>query len=136
MELLCSLRKIPAGEAWCSRLFPPDGSDVQLFPEFAANGGGISTNGLLLANDGNFWLTQYDLGTDFGDLFAVSPSNGKIIHDLKLFSPSAAVGAHPSAVIQTKDGILHGLAYDYGNVPKGDFGGGTVFTINVGLPAQ
>jgi len=113
-----------------------DGSHLQLFPQYnkTLNGGGGTE--LLLASDGNFWIPENPGAGNSGDVITLSPSDGKVIGRLAPFSTSAAVGAFPSSLIQAKDGTLWGTASDYGVVSKGHFGGGTVFSLNVGLPPR
>jgi len=114
----------------------PDGSDLRLYPEYESNSTALATNGILLGSDGNLWLAGYNFGTNSGEIIALSPSTGKVIRTLSPFSASAAVGASPSTIIQTKNGILHGATYQGGVVSAGHFAGGTIFSLNLGLPAQ
>ena len=111
----------------------PDGGNLQLFPQYATAAEGGSAVGLLLASDGNFWVTESDSATGVsGAIVTLSPSDGTAIQTLTPFG--GAAGSYPSALIQAKDGTLWGEAA--GGVVAGSdhFAGGTVFSLNEGLP--
>lgn len=113
-----------------------DGSNLQLFPFYTTQDGAGSPDGLLLASDGNFWVADYNGTSGYGDIITLSPTDGSLIQRLSPFSSSAAVGAFPAEIIQAKDGILWGSTYQYGKVTSGFFADGTIFSLNVGLPAR
>ncbi len=113
----------------------PDGSNLQLFPFFTTVGSG-STQSLLLASDGNFWIPNLN-GTDgYGAIMTVSPIDGSLIQTLSPFSATAAVGAYPTSLLQDSKGILWGTTDSYGKAPKNHFADGTVFSLNAGLPPR
>jgi uncharacterized repeat protein (TIGR03803 family) len=109
-----------------------DGSHLHVFP-LQKNIGG---SGLLLATDGNFWSAQYNGGNGYGAILTISPAQGTVIQTLTPFGASAAMGAYPDWLIQAKDGTLWGSTEQYGKVPSGHFGDGTVFSLNLGLPPR
>ncbi|HKH99610.1 MAG TPA: choice-of-anchor tandem repeat GloVer-containing protein [Candidatus Sulfotelmatobacter sp.] len=111
-----------------------DGSHLQLSPLYNATLLGGGPMELLLGGDGNFWIPESVGGTGSGDLIALSPSNGKVLQTLAPFGTAAPAGAFPSSLMQAKDGTLWGTASEYGVVPKAHFGGGTVYSVNLGLP--
>jgi streptogramin lyase len=114
----------------------PDGGNFQLFPEYDTTLSGGGPVGLLLASDGNLWVT--DAGNPFagssgyGAIVTLSPSDGAAIQTLAFFG--GAAGSYPAELIQAKDGTLWGEA-ERGVVTESDhFAGGTVFSLNEGLP--
>lgn len=114
----------------------PDGSDLHLFPFYTHQDGAGFPDGLLLASDGNFWMANYNGTSGYGNIIEISPATGAVVKTLNPFGASAAVGAFPAEIIQAKDGTLWGLTTQYGTVPSGHFADGTVFSLNVGLPAR
>ena len=106
----------------------PDGSHLQLFSPYTttANPG----TELLLASDGNFWFPKITSGS--GDIVSLSPSSGQVIQTLTPFNASVH---DPVEIIQAKDGLLWGVAAG-GIVTSGHYGGGTVFSLNAGLPPR
>ncbi len=108
----------------------PDGSNLQLFPEFTTTTG----NGpqLLSASDGNLWFPQATGSSKNGNLVAISPITGNVAQTLSPFSSSVFA---PVQIIQVADGTLWGVASG-GVVTSGHFGGGTVFHVNAGLPPR
>lgn len=114
-----------------------DGSHLQLYPEYNSTLSGGGPVELLLASDGNFWIPDSTGGgSGNGDIVALSPSEGKVLQAIAPFSTSAAVGASPSWLMQDANGALWGTTSAYGIVPKGEFGGGTVFSLDAGLPPR
>lgn len=113
-----------------------DGSNLQLFPFYNTIAGGGTPDGLLLASDGNFWVADLNGSTGYGDIIALSPSDGTLLQTLTPFSSSAAVGAYPLEIIQAKDGTLWGSTDSFGKFTKGHFADGTVFSLNAGLPPR
>lgn len=113
-----------------------DGSDLQLLPFFTTKNGGGSPDGLVLATDGNFWMADYNGLNGYGDIVKISPTTGKLLNRLQLFGASAAVGAYPAEIIQTSDGKFWGSTYGLGKSTAGHFADGTVFSLNLGLPAK
>jgi uncharacterized repeat protein (TIGR03803 family) len=105
----------------------PDGSNLKFFPP---SGSGAN---LLLASDGNFWIPN-SASSVSGDIVALSPVDGTVLHTLTPFSPSAPVGTVPSWLIQAKDGTLWGTTSDFGRATSGHFGSGTVYSLKLGLP--
>src|SRR5580692_1286152 len=69
-----------------------DGSNLKLFPEYNTTPNGVTPTGLLLASDGNLWVSQ-NLPNN---LVALSLSTGTVLKTLKPFSTNAAVGAPPA----------------------------------------
>jgi uncharacterized repeat protein (TIGR03803 family) len=115
----------------------PDGGNFQLFPEYDTTLAGGGPVGLLLASDGNLWVT--DSGNPFaagssgyGAIVTLSPSNGAAIQTLTFLGGSA--GSYPADLIQAKDGTLWGDAAGGVVTGSGHFAGGTVFSLNEGLP--
>jgi len=112
-----------------------DGSDFQVFPEYNTD---VSTlpGALLLATDGNFWITSYN-GTDgYGNIVTVSPSDGTMLETVAQFSATDAAGSYPQALIQAQDGMFWGMTETNGKAPKGFFADGVVFSLNAGLPPR
>jgi uncharacterized repeat protein (TIGR03803 family) len=109
-----------------------DGSNLKLFPEYNTTPNGVTPTGLLLASDGNLWVSQ-NLPNN---LVALSLSTGTVLKTLKPFSINAAVGAPPAALLQVKDGTLWGTTTMFGKVSAGHFGDGVVYNLNAGLPPR
>jgi hypothetical protein len=59
-----------------------------------------------------------------------------LLQTFKPFGSSAAVGAYPAVLIQTKDGTLWGSTTQYGKASTNHFADGTVFSLNLGLPPR
>jgi streptogramin lyase len=113
----------------------PDGGNLQLFPEYDTTLSGGGPVGLLLASDGNLWVT--DSGNPFGSgangaIVTLSPADGTAIQTLTPFG--GAAGSYPADLIQAKDGTLWGEAAGGVVAGSGHFAGGTVFSLNEGLP--
>jgi uncharacterized repeat protein (TIGR03803 family) len=105
----------------------PNGSNLQFFPVVANLG-----PELLLASDGNFWYPA--TGSTYGTLVTISPSDGAIVQTLTPFSESVS---NPTEIIQAADGTLWGVGGGVGTVSgSGHFSGGTIFSLNVGLPRR
>jgi len=109
-----------------------DGSNLKLFPEYNTTPNGVTPTALLLASDGNLWVSQ-NLPNN---LVALSLSTGTVLKTLKPFSINAAVGAPPAALLQVKDGTLWGTTTMFGKVSAGHFGDGVVYNLNAGLPPR
>jgi streptogramin lyase len=109
-----------------------DGSNLKLFPEYNTTPNGVTPTGLLLASDGNLWVSQ-NLPNN---LVALSLSTGTVLKTLKPFSTNAAVGAPPAALLQVKDGTLWGTTTMFGKVSAGHFGDGVVYNLNAVLPPR
>jgi len=114
----------------------PDGSNLQLFSFYSTQAGAGSPQAMLLASDGNFWVTNYNGTSGYGSILTISPADGTVIQTFSPFSSTAAVGAYPAELIQAPNGVLWGSTYSFGNVPKNYFGDGTVFSLNAGLPPK
>jgi hypothetical protein len=114
----------------------PDGSNLQLFPFYTNQDGAGAPQLMLFASDGNLWVDDYNGADGYGDLVALSPTDGSLVQRLSLFSPAAAVGAYPTDVIQLPDGTFMGTTNQNGVTPKGFFADGTVFSLNAGLPRR
>jgi len=114
----------------------PDGSHLQFFPEYNTTLSGGGPAGLLLASDGNFWIPDNGGGSSSGAIITLSPTDGKVLQTFAPFGTAAAVGVSPSGLVQAKDGTLWGTTSDYGKAPSGHFGGGTVYSLNAGLPPR
>jgi hypothetical protein len=115
---------------------PTSGGSAQLFPEYDTSIP-ASPVGMLLASDGNFWVTYSGSsaatdGNQFGSLITLSPVDGTVIQTLTPFG--GAGGSNPAGVIQVKDGTLWGEASGGAVTGAGKFAGGTVFSLNLGLP--
>jgi uncharacterized repeat protein (TIGR03803 family) len=109
-----------------------DGSNLKLFPEYNTTPNGVTPTGLLLASDGNLWVSQ-NLPNN---LVALSLSTGTVLKTLKPFSTNAAVGAPPAALLQVKNGTLWGTTTMFGKVSAGHFGDGVVYNLNAVLPPR
>jgi hypothetical protein len=114
----------------------PDGSNLKLFPFYTTVAGGGSPEGILLASDGNFWISNYNGSSGYGDIITLSPSTATVLQTLTPFGGTAAVGAYAAGLIQAKDGTLWGSTYQGGKAPAGHFADGTVFSLNAGLPPR
>lgn len=113
-----------------------DGSNLQLFPFYTTQDGAGAPESMLLASDGNFWVTNFNGTTGQGTIITLSPNDGSLIQTLAPFSPTATVGANPAGLLQAPSGILWGSTYSYGHAPKNHFGDGTVFSLNANLPPR
>jgi len=113
-----------------------DGNDLHLYPLYNSTLSGGGPAGLVLGSDGNFWIPGASGGNGNGDVVALSPSDGKVVRTFAPFGTSAPVGASPSSLLQAKDGTVWGTTSQDGIVSKGHFGGGTVYSLNAGLPPR
>jgi uncharacterized repeat protein (TIGR03803 family) len=113
-----------------------DGNNLQLFPFYNTYPGGGTPENMILASDGNFWNTDYNGRTGYGDIISVSPSTGALLQTLELFGTEGVIGAYPTGIIQAKSGTLWGSTGDFGNYTNGHFAAGTVFKLNAGLPPR
>ncbi len=113
-----------------------DGSNLQLFPEYNTLPSGGSPEAMLLASDGNFWVSNYDGNSGYGNILAISASQGTVLRTLSPLGAASPVGAYLAGLVQSKDGKLWGSTYSYGTAPQGQFGDGVVFSVNAGLPPQ
>jgi hypothetical protein len=112
----------------------PDGGNFQLFSLFTTTTGG--GEGLLAASDGNFWAPRSVGSSVDGDILKLSPSDGSLLQTLTPFSSSVS---NPVEILEAKDGTLWGVGVGagVGTVSgSGHFSGGTVFSLNVGLPPR
>jgi len=109
-----------------------NGSNLQLLPLFTTvTGGGTE---LLLASDGNFWAPRSTGSSKFGDVVTLAPSTGALIQTLTPFGTKVA---NPAAIIEASDGTLWGVGAGTGTVSgTGKFSGGTIFSLNAGLPPR
>lgn len=114
----------------------PDGSDLHVFAFYTTQNGAGAPDGLVLASDGKFWMANYNGTTGYGNIITLSPSTGQILQTISPFSAVAAVGAYPAEIIQTSDGRFWGSTYQNGKSTTGHFADGTVFNLNLGLPAK
>lgn len=116
----------------------PNGENLQFFPFYNdLAGGGQPSRELLLASDGNFWLTDISGGSaGYGEVIALSPTDGSQLLSISPFSATAAVGAFPAALVQANDGTLWGSTGGYAKSSKGHFANGTIYTIDAGLPPR
>jgi sugar lactone lactonase YvrE len=117
-----------------------DGSNLQLFPFYTTVDGAGAPDGLLLASDGNFWMAvstgSSGGNTSYGDIIALSPADGTLIKTIRPFNAAGTLGAFPEMLMQAEDGTLWGTTDQYGKAPTGQFGDGTVFSLNAGLPPK
>jgi len=103
-----------------------------LLPLFTTVTGGATE--LLLASDGNFWAPRSAGSTKFGDIVTLSPSSGALIQTL---TPFGSRVANPAVIIEASDGTLWGVGGGTGTVSGlGHFSGGTIFSLNAGLPRK
>jgi hypothetical protein len=110
----------------------PDGGDFQLFSLFTTVTGGGA--GLLSASDGNFWSPRSVGSNADGDILKLSPSDGSLLQTL---TPFSATVSNPVEILEAADGTLWGVGGGSGTVSgSGHFSGGTVFSLNVGLPPR
>lgn len=84
------------------------------------------------ASDGNLWSVFPDNGASGnGTVFSLG-LDGKL---LRTISFDGTNGRTPTQLLQRSDGTLVGVTAAGGVVNKGDLSGGTIFTLNDGLPA-
>jgi len=114
----------------------PDGSGLNLFSFYTTQDGAGAPDGLTLASNGNFWVANYNGTSGYGNIIELSPSTGQILKTVSPFGANAAVGAYPAEIIQTSDGKFWGSTYQGGKSTTGHFADGTVFSLNLGLPAK
>jgi sugar lactone lactonase YvrE len=105
-----------------------DGSNLQVYPVYTTDSN-VSPDGLVLASDGNFWMTEYYGSVGFGDIVALSPADGSLIQTLTPFSATSADGGGPVELFSAAGGRLWGVSSLYGQAPKGSYGGGVLFTL-------
>ncbi len=115
-----------------------DGSNLQLFPFYTSSPGRGTPQTMLLASDGNFWVADENgiNGDNYGDIVTLSPVDGSLIQTFDSFSTTSPLGTFPTTLIQAPDGVLVGSTIQYGKAPAKQFGDGTVFTLNAGLPSK
>jgi hypothetical protein len=107
-------------------------SNFQLLPLFTSVTGGATE--LLLASDGNFWAPRIQGSSTHGDILTLSPSSGAAI---QVLTPFGTTVSNPAEIIEATDGTLWGVAGGSGTVSgTGHFSGGTVFSLNAGLPPR
>ena len=112
----------------------PDGSSLTIFPFYTTHN--VSDETLLLASDGNFWITEYNGPNAYGDVVTVSPKDGSRIQTVVMFGRNSKIGAYPQALIQLQDGTLRGTTTQDGVSTAGNFADGVVYSINAGLPPR
>ena len=112
----------------------PDGSTLTIFPFYTTRN--VTDETLVLASDGNFWITEYKGANAYGDLVKVSPKDGSLIQTVITFGANSNEGAYPQALIQLNDGTFRGTTTQYGISTSGNFADGTVYSINAGLPSR
>jgi len=105
-----------------------DGNNLQLFPLYTTDQN-VSPDGLVLASDGNFWMTEYYGSHGFGDIVTLSPKDGSLIQTLTPFSFTSADGGAPVELFSATGGALWGVSSLYGQAPKGSYGAGVLFTL-------
>jgi hypothetical protein len=109
---------------------------TQLFPFYTNQDGAGTPLTMLFASDGNLWIGDLNGSDGYGDIVALSPSDGRLIRRLSPFSSSAAIGAYPSEISQFQDGTLWGTTIQFGKAFTNHFADGTVFHLNAGLPPR
>jgi hypothetical protein len=113
----------------------PDGGNLQLFPFYTNQDGAGEPDGLLLTSDGNFLMAVYVGGNQSqGSIIRLSPVDGSLMGTIAPFSPSRPVGSNPPIIIQAKDGTIWGTTNFHGVHGTNQFGDGTVYNLNLGLP--
>ena len=112
----------------------PDGATLTIFPFYTTHN--VTDETLLLASDGNFWITEYNGPNAYGDVVTVSAKDGSLIQTVVTFGANSQEGAYPQAVVQLKDGTLRGTTTQDGVSTSGNFADGVVFSINAGLPPR
>jgi streptogramin lyase len=114
----------------------PDGSNLQLFPFYISQDGAGDPQAMMLASDGNLWVTNYNGSTGYGSIITLSPEDGSLIQTFSPFSASSTIGAFPVDLLQASDGTLWGTAMGLGKASGDHFADGTVFSLNAGLPPR
>lgn len=105
-----------------------DGSNLQVYPVYTTDSN-VSPDGLVLASDGNFWMTEYYGSEGFGDIVTLSPVDGSLIQTLTPFSATSADGGSPVELFSAAGGRLWGVSSLYGQAPKGSYGAGALFRL-------
>jgi len=111
-----------------------DGSTLTIFPFYTTHN--VTDETLLLASDGNFWITEYNGPNAYGDVVTVSPKDGSLIQTIVTFGANSNEGAYPQGLIQLNDGTFRGTTTQYGISTSGSFADGVVYSINAGLPPR
>jgi uncharacterized repeat protein (TIGR03803 family) len=114
----------------------PDGSNLHMFAFYTTQAGAGAPDGLLLASDGNFWMANSNGTSGYGNIIELSPVTGQTLKTISPFGANGAAGAYPAEIIQTTDGKFWGSTYQGGKSTTGHFAEGTIFNLNLGLPAR
>ena len=105
-----------------------DGNNLQVYPVYTTDSN-VSPDGLVLASDGNFWMTEYYGSEGFGDIVTLSPVDGSLIQTLTPFSATSADGGGPVELFSSTRGELWGVSSLYGPAAKGSYGAGALFRL-------
>ena len=104
----------------------PDGTFTNLYKFSGGNDGGFPYANLVQGNDGNFYGTTYNGGTNsLGNVFQITP--GGQFNVLYSFTGGSDGGFPYAGLVQGSDGNLYGTSY-----LGGTYGFGTVFEITTG----
>jgi hypothetical protein len=72
----------------------------------------------VLGGDGNLWLEQSQANAGYGEIQAISATNGKLLETLKPFSQNSPVGGYPNDLVAGEDGTLWGVTMLFGKAPN------------------
>jgi uncharacterized repeat protein (TIGR03803 family) len=110
----------------------PSGSNFQLFPQIGILSG-FFIGSTIQASDGNLWTAFSYTSDTNGGILAMSPETGAILQNISFSNTNASLP--DGGVIQGADGKIYGTATNGGTVAKGKMAGGTVWSLDAGLPA-
>ena len=111
----------------------PSGTGFQEFPSIGTLSVDFSVATLIQASDGNLWTDFTETSAPNGTVIALSPTTGSVVHQ---FQFDGANGQTPEAsIVQGADGKLYGTAAFGGTVGGGQQASGTVWVLDLGLPA-
>lgn len=111
----------------------PSGTGFQEFPSIGTLSVDFSVSTLIQASDGNLWTDFTERSAPDGTLIALSPTTGAVVHQ---FQFDGVNGQTPEAsIVQGADGKLYGAAAFGGTVGGGKQASGTVWVLDLGLPA-
>lgn len=109
------------------------GTGFKEFPQIGTLAVDFSIPSLIQASDGNLWTAFTDTSNPNGTVIAMSPATGAVVHQ---FDFDGTNGATPEAsVVQGADGKIYGTATAGGVVSGSDVASGTMWTLDLGLPA-